>query len=249
MTIAIEAVFEAAQALKEEGTDTSTRNVQAKLGCKGNSYIAPLTGLWNRRERHLELADELPEAYLEEARLLAFSLWSTAKDRASILEDIHLREIERMRKEIAELEVAWARERMELGKRIEETCADIGSLTDEVGELKQLLSAARDQVSKAETAKADAEERREKAEVNFKNYSNIVQSGIELDKAQLEGAVARAARLEFEIEGMQKRVEDADARRAEEAARFDRLLTEYVGQSGKTPTRQPQATQSPTGDP
>lgn len=242
MTIEIEAVFKAAQDLKEEGTDTSVRNVQAKLGCRGNSYIAPLTGLWNRRERHLELADELPEAYLKEAQLLAFSLWSTARDRANILEDIHLREIERLRKEIAEVDVARTNERSELERGIEDAKDDISRLTDEIGELNEQLSAAWDQVSKAESAKSDAEKRRDKAEASFKIYSSIIQSGIVLDKAQLEGALARAAQLEFEIEGMRKRVEDADTRRMEEAARFDRLLEGYVKQSGKTPVGKTQAT-------
>jgi len=233
MTIEIETVFKAAQDLKEEGTDPSVRNVQAKLGCRGNSYIAPLTGLWNRRELYLELADELPEAYLEDARLLAFSLWSTAKDRANILENIHLREIERLHEEIAELKSIRTCEKGEFKKCIEKAHDEVCGLNEEVRELTEQLSAVQAEASEAEAATIEARQQRDKAEAKFNKYSGIVQSGSVLDKAQLDGALAWVAQLEFEIEGMRKRVKDADARRAEEAARFDRLLEGYVNQSDK----------------
>ncbi|MEY8880956.1 DNA-binding protein [Donghicola sp. XS_ASV15] len=187
MTIEIEDVFEAAQALQEDGTEASTRNVQAKLGSKAHSYIPAFTGLWNRRNAHLAEVSELPDAFLEEAKLLALGLWKTANDRADIREELHLREIERLRSQMAERERMWSKEREEMEKRINEAYADISCLTDEVCELKEQLHAAQEQVVEAEKAKEDAEDRRDKAEARFTTYSGIVQSGNELDKAQLEG--------------------------------------------------------------
>ncbi len=244
MTVGFEDVAAAATELKEEGGEPTTRNVQAKLGGKSHSYIAAYTGLWKRREERLEEASDLPDAFLDEARLLAHGLWSIARDRADIRQELHLREIERLRSEAEQRETSKLADDAELRKKATDVQAKITCFIAEIEDLKQQLTSEKERNGEARVALEEAEAQRDKAEARFRTYSSIVQSDQTLDRVQSDAAIARAAQLEFENEELRQKAQDAEARRQEEAERFDSLLRRFIDQVGKSPTRKSRVTKA-----